>query len=393
MKQWISNIVLVILIAIPVAVFAQEEEEKSPWEINGYLKNLQSASLLHVPNFITGEKDLVILSNTLIHNRLNFSRTLGSKVVFNTSLRNRFLYGDLDDPQRMLDQFELGNDHFDLSLEASNTNWAAQTIMDRLYFDIYLGDWEISVGRQRINWGISTFWNSNDIFNAFNFTDFDYEERPGSDALLVRKYIGFTSSIEFAVAAASDIKELKAGLLYKFNFKNYDYQILAGVTENYLSIGGGWSGAIKQIGFKGEFNTFNDLSTGSDPLSGSLSVEFDYINKKALYFGLGFLYNSIGETDTNILNLLDFDISARNLYPFKYTLFYSMNQSFNPIFSGGLSFLYSPGEAHATFVSPNLNFSISQNWDLAFFGQIVLDKQDTYASPIQGFFLRLKYSF
>ena len=89
--------------------------------------------------------------------------------MFNTSLRNRFLYGDLDDPQRMLDQFELGNDHFDLSLEASNTNWAAQTIMDRLYFDIYLGDWEISVGRQRINWGISTFWNSNDIFNAFNF--------------------------------------------------------------------------------------------------------------------------------------------------------------------------------------------------------------------------------
>ncbi|CAL6315246.1 unnamed protein product [Bathycoccus prasinos] len=168
----------------------------------------------------------------------------------------RFLYGDLESPQRMKEQFEQGNDYFDLSLESSQDSWAAQTIMDRLYLDIYLGDWEMSIGRQRINWGISTFWNSNDIFNAYNFTDFDYEERPGSDAILIRKYIGFTSSIEFAIAATDDINKLKAGLLYKFNLKNYDYQILAGLSENYLALGGGWSGAIKQVGFKGEFNTF-----------------------------------------------------------------------------------------------------------------------------------------
>lgn len=392
MNNKTNKLFYLLLVLLPLSVLAQEVDE-SKWEVSGYLKNLQSASLLQVPNFSTGQSELVILSNNLIHNRLNFSRSFGSKVAFNTSLRNRFLYGDLDTPERMMDQFEQGNDFFDLSLESSKTNWAAQTILDRLYLDIYLGDWEMSIGRQRINWGISTFWNSNDIFNAFNFTDFDYEERPGSDAFLVRKYIGFTSSIEFAIAAADDIKKLKAGFLYKFNLKNYDYQVLAGVSENHLSLGGGWSGAIKKIGFKGEFNTFNDLSTSAEPFIGSFSMEFDYINKKALYFGFGFLYNSQGQTDTNILNLLNFDISARNLYPFKYTVFYSMNQSFNPIFSGGLSFLYSPGPVHATFVSPNFTLSIAQNWDIAFFGQIVLDKQEQYKSPVQGFFLRLKYSF
>ena len=392
MSNKTSKLFYLLLVLLPFSLLAQEEDE-SKWEVNGYLKNLQSASLIQVPNFITGQSELVILSNNLIHNRLNFSRSLGSKMVFNSSLRNRFLYGDLDTPERMLEQFERGNDFFDLSLEGSQTNWAAQTILDRFYLDIYLGDWEMSIGRQRINWGISTFWNSNDIFNAFNFTDFDYEERPGSDAFLVRKYIGFTSSIEFAIAAADDIKKLKAGFLYKFNLKNYDYQLLAGITENHLSLGGGWSGAIKKIGFKGEFNTFNDLSTSSEPFTGSFSMEFDYINKNALYFGFGVLYNSLGQTDTNILNLLDFDISARNLYPFKYTVFYSMNQSFNPIFSGGISFLYSPGPVHATFLSPNFNLSIAQNWDLAFFGQIVFDRQEKYSSPVQGFFLRLKYSF
>ena len=392
MNNRLFKIFILILFACPSLLFAQEEKKDSPWEVDGYIKNLQSASIINFPNLITGGVDKIILSSNLIHNRLNFTRTIGEKVVFHSSLRNRFLYGDLESPDRMKEQFEQGNDYFDLSLESSQDSWAAQTIMDRLYLDIYLGDWEMSIGRQRINWGISTFWNSNDIFNAYNFTDFDYEERPGSDAILIRKYIGFTSSIEFAIAATDDIKKLKAGLLYKFNLKNYDYQILAGLSENYLALGGGWSGAIKQVGFKGEFNTFSSLGTAEDPAS-SLSIEFDYINKKALYFGLGFLYNSLGEADTNILNLLDFDISARNLYPFKTTFFFSLNQSFNPIISGGLSFLYSPGEAHATFVSPNLNVSIAQNWDLAFFGQIVLDKQEKYTSPVQGFFLRLKLSF
>lgn len=392
MNNRLFKIFLLILFTSPSLLIAQEEKKDSPWEVDGYIKNLQSASIIKFPNLITGGVDKIILSSNLIHNRLNFTRTIGEKVVFHSSLRNRFLYGDLESPQRMKEQFEQGNDYFDLSLESSQDSWAAQTIMDRLYLDIYLGDWEMSIGRQRINWGISTFWNSNDIFNAYNFTDFDYEERPGSDAILIRKYIGFTSSIEFAIAATDDIKKLKAGLLYKFNLKNYDYQILAGLSENYLALGGGWSGAIKQVGFKGEFNTFSPLGTTGDPAN-SISLEFDYINKKALYFGLGFLYNSLGAADTNILNLLDFDISARNLYPFKTTFFFSMNQSFNPIISGGLSFLYSPGEAHATFVSPNLNVSIAQNWDLAFFGQIVLDKQEKYTSPVQGFFLRLKLSF
>ena len=212
MSNKTSKLFYLLLVLLPFSLLAQEEDE-SKWEVNGYLKNLQSASLIQVPNFITGQSELVILSNNLIHNRLNFSRSLGSKMVFNSSLRNRFLYGDLDTPERMLEQFERGNDFFDLSLEGSQTNWAAQTILDRFYLDIYLGDWEMSIGRQRINWGISTFWNSNDIFNAFNFTDFDYEERPGSDAFLVRKYIGFTSSIEFAIAAADDIKKTESWIL------------------------------------------------------------------------------------------------------------------------------------------------------------------------------------
>lgn len=31
-------------------------------------------------------------------------------------------------------------------------------------------------------------WNPNDWFNTYNYFDFDYEERPGTDAIRVRVY-------------------------------------------------------------------------------------------------------------------------------------------------------------------------------------------------------------
>ena len=385
------NHFLLILFLIPTALFAQEEKE-SKWSVDGYMKSLQTLYLVKLPFTPTNGQTHLLTDNNLLHNRLNFSRELGGKASLKFSMRNRFLYGDINDSEQLLEQFEAGNDFLDLSVEKTAVNYGAQSILDRLHVDFYLGNWEISLGRQRINWGISTFWNSNDIFNAFNFTDFDYEERPGSDALLVRKYIGFTSSIEFAIAGADKWEDLKAGFLYRFNKKSYDFQALAGLSSGFLSLGGGWSGAIKQIGFKGEFNTFSPLLEGDD-FASSLSMEFDYINKNGLYFGAGFLYNSLGQTDQGINELLNFEISAQNLYPYKYTVFYSMNQSFSPIFTAGASFLYSAGEAHATFISPNFNLSIAQNWDLGFFSQIVLDKQEKYESPLKAFFLRIKYSF
>ncbi|MCG8318265.1 MAG: hypothetical protein MI921_02070 [Cytophagales bacterium] len=42
------------------------------------------------------------------------------------------------------------------------------------------------IGKHRINWGKSYVWNPNDVFNAYSFFDFDYEERRGTDALLIK---------------------------------------------------------------------------------------------------------------------------------------------------------------------------------------------------------------
>ena len=59
--------------------------------------------------------------------------------------------------------------------------------------------WELTLGRQRINWGVNLAFNPNDLFNAYSLIDFDYQERPGSDAIRFQYFTNELSSFETAV--------------------------------------------------------------------------------------------------------------------------------------------------------------------------------------------------
>jgi hypothetical protein len=69
---------------------------------------------------------------------------------------------------------------------------------------------------------------------------------------------------------------------------------------------------------------------------------------------------------------------------------------FTPLLNGSLATIYSPVRTHALFINPTLTVSVAQNWDLDFVGQIVFNEsntEETYKSPIQALFLRLKLSY
>ena len=60
-------------------------------------------------------------------------------------------------------------------------------------------------------------WNPNDIFNTYNLLDFDYEERPGSDAIRIQYYLGDFSKIEVAAKKGSSKDDHIVAAMYKFN--------------------------------------------------------------------------------------------------------------------------------------------------------------------------------
>lgn len=386
----VSIISLFFLIAFSAK--AQEEPSWFSLSANGYVKDVQTLILLDNPTGI-GPNTLVTRYNFL-HHRLNTRWGFGEAFNLKVDLRSRFFWGDpLSINKSFEAQLDGSNDYFNLAAGAANDQGlAVHTMIDRAYLEFAKGAWEVRLGRQRINWGINTLWNPNDIFNAYAFTDFDYEERPGSDALRARYYLDYASSIELAVRMADSWKDAIIGTRFGFNLKNYDLQVIAGYVQEDLVFGGGWAGNLGNIGFKGEFSYFQPLVDDVDPAFG-MSVGLDYITPKSLFVTGGALFNSEGLTEGSLTSLFSFNLSARNLYPYKVSVFGQAGYPISPLLNAAMVVVYSPSKSHAMFVSPTITYSIASNWDLDLIGQIAFNKDDGYVSPVQAMFLRLKFSY
>ncbi|MBK7873230.1 MAG: hypothetical protein IPJ74_22450 [Saprospiraceae bacterium] len=148
---------------------------------------------------------------------------------------------------------------------------------------------------------------------------------------------------------------------------------------------------MKDAGFKGEATYFVPIDEGNSSFAATFAL--DYVFSNSLYGNLGYLYNSNGTTKGDVTGLFNFQLSAKNLYPFRHAIFTQISYPFTPLLNGGAAIIYSPVKSHALFINPTLTYSLAQNWDLDLVGQLVFNEAKNYTSPIQALFLRLKWSY
>ncbi len=372
---------------------AQSRNEKI--RINGYVKYLLTT------NFSDGLDNVV--TDNLLHHRFNFRYYPVSSLLVNIEVRNRIHYGEL---VKLTNTFSPltgvtfgdlidNNDIYDMSvLLLDKRSLAWHVMLDRAYLRYSKNKWEVVAGRQRINWGVTLIWNPNDIFNAYSFFDFDYEERLGSDAVRVTFFPNTSSSIEIAGKAARKKEDVVAAMMYKWNKARYDFQVLGGVANEDITAGGGWAGNIKNAGFKGEFTYFhpyNNFTDTSGVFSGTVS--FDYSFKKNVFINGSFLYTSNGSSNISSPLLSTLDISAKSLSPYKYNFLTNVTYAFTPILTGSLALLYSPGD-HALFTNPVLTYSIKEDWDIDVIGQLFFSNASRKYEPLAKLlFMRLRWSY
>jgi hypothetical protein len=378
---------LVVFVFIAWSSYSQEPHSK--WRINGYVKNLQS--------FIN-PNDLDFLQTlNFVHHRLNLRYDVNDKWSVQVGNRNRVFTGSL-----LLFNPNFGNqlnresdDYFKLSSAWVNRRGlVAHSTLDRLFVRYSHERLEVTLGRQRINWGINTLWNPNDLFNTFNFTDFDYEERPGSDALRIKYYTGDFTSIELAAKMGPSLDSTVLGLMYKTHLGLYDLQVLGAYYYSEWALGLGWAGSLGQLGFKGEATAFFPNDFQEEPIHLSANTGLEYIAPGNLLLGLGVLYNSSGSERASLTQLINAEITAKNLYPYRWALAATLFKSIHPLVNLGGSLIYSPNEFHPVFLVPTLGYSIMENWDIDIIGQIILQRDaQKYQSPGQLVFLRLKWSY
>ena len=380
------------VLLFPAFCFAQDSavtDGNSKIQVRGYIKNMQSAFFI--------DKAESLITGNLIHNRINLKWDILSGLYIRAEARNRLFYGEQVKATYLFGEYiDIDNGLLDLSFNIVNEpTVVVNTMMDRLLLNWSTTKWDITLGRQRINWGVNLVWNPNDIFNAFNYFDFDYEERPGTDAMRIEYTTGNSSSLELAYKITAKSKEQVGALMYKTNFRKYDWQNFAGIYFEDIVAGTGWAGNIKNTGFKGEISYFHPHTNLRDT-TGVLSatVSFDRSFENDYFASVSYLYNSKGQSlQYGIIELTATDLSAKKLMPFEHSFFAQLGKSCNPLISGNVSFIYSP-EKNTLILFPSLAVSVSEDWDLALIGQSFFsDVNNVYRTLGNGIYIRLRWSY
>ncbi len=369
-----------------MAVRVEAQDTTSKWQVRGYLKDLRT--LIHQPAAELWQTD------NLLHNRLQVSWLPHQQLELRAELRNRMFYGETVRSLPNYSDLIQTDDYLTLSkVWVDKPAMVVHSVLDRAYIRYRSGLWEITAGRQRVNWGINTVWNPNDLFNAFSYVDFDYEERPGSDAIRLQRYYGFASRLEVAATLADSLKDAVIAGLWAFHAGKYDWQILGGIADGYATAGVGWAGAIKSVGFKGEATVFHPYTFGAgDQTDVSATLSFDYSFPKGTYVLVSALYNTAA-SQLSGQGFLNFQPSARLLSPFPVNTFVSIMHPLTPLLMVSGAAIYSPTN-HTTFLNPGITYSIATNWDWNLIGQFMLDGSgDSYRPQLYLFFTRLKWSF
>ena len=381
-----SRLLFLIFFLINVHKFYGQNSDLN-FSVNGYIKYLPSYLDYNLkPNKLIPPSMLESQKIHLIHNRINLRGFYGNNFSLGFEFRNRMMFGDIQTIQS-------DGGLVDMSFYIFNEkNFILHSMIDRLWIKYQKNKLEISLGRQRVNWGINTIWNSNDLFNAYNFIDFDYVERPGSDVLRVIYSGDNLSSFEFIYMPNKSRRNIYAAM-YKLNKIGYDFQFIAANYFDDLVLGGGWAGNIKKAGFKGELSYFINNNFNNTL---SLSTSLDYSFKDGYYLLGSYLYNSQGSNSPgllNFINITDNILSPKNLMPSKNSYLLQISKSISPPLNSSLTIMYGSG-INFLFLSPNISYDINDKFDIGIIGQLFfMEDSGSLTNLLRGIYLQTRFSF
>jgi hypothetical protein len=383
-----GSFVIFLCLFIPfISLLGQKDStQNNKLNINGYLSNLQTAMFDSINQKWSIEN--------ILHNRIN------GKVYFSDvwkgafEMRNRFFYSqDMNASALQASGSDRGLANLTWNL-AQGKSYILSSNIDRFWLSYEKGAVSVTLGRQRINWGQTFVWNPNDIFNSYSFFDFDYEEKPGSDAVRVQYYTSEVSSSEVAIKMNHEHKITLAGL-YKFNRSNFDIQFLTGVLDSKdFVLGTGWSGDVGDMAFRGEMSYFQPMKHSSDTLGfWMVSLGVDYLFTNSLSFQAEALVNNRKRPEGfSFIEIYSAPLNVKNLAFTRYNLFAQISYPVKELFQASLSGMYFP-ELRGFYAGPGLTYSLSNNVDFSFRMQVFSAELNHVRQNLDIAYLRLKINF
>jgi len=382
MKKY--SVALIILLFLTVTLFPQDKKSIS---LSGYLTTMQSVMF----DSLSGP----FLNENLLHNRLNFKGFLNDNISVAAELRNRLFTGDLVRLGKTYTGL-IGMDEgvVDMSWNViEKQSFLFNITVDRIWLDLHYNKFQVTLGRQRINWGQTFVWNPNDIFNTYSFFDFDYVERPGSDAIRLQFFPSSSSAAELAVKVDNNNDVTAAGL-FRFNKWGYDIQFLAGlVNSEDIVIGAGWSGSFGKMSFRGEASWFDQYEDfPGDKSTVLVTTGLDRVFKDNSVAQVQVMYCNNPLKLNNFNTFYSGNLSAKDLAFSEFSAFGQFTWAVTPLLNLTLSSMWFP-DLKGYFAGPALEFSLAEDVDFSLIWQHFDAVMNGAKTRINLGFLRLKYSF
>lgn len=174
---------------------------------------------------------------------------------------------------------------------------------DRLFAIKYFNFGELSVGRQRVSWGVGRIWQPTDLFNPINPANFSKFERDGADVVMYKHYINFFSDLDIVYNFADDERSHNFGARYRTNFNEFDISIMSGYFDNRYVLGGDLAGSIYGVAIRAEgILSANENDFNENFIRGILGADFQFTDK--IYAMLEFQYNGEGKSEKDNYELI-----------------------------------------------------------------------------------------
>lgn len=387
-KQFLYRVLGLISIWVWCFQETGQAQEAFKADFKGYVKELGSFSISN--DFKTIHYD------NILHHRIESKVQFGRGIEFRGDVRNRMFNGwSVQNTPGFGDFLSDDPGFFDLShtwIDSDRTVF--NSAIDRLHLSYIKGPWEIHAGRQRINWGKTMVWNPNDLFNAYAYLDFDYEERPGTDAIYAQYSWSYASSIEAGYRFGDTFDESVIAAMYRGNIGEYDIQFIGGSYFEQLALGVGWSGYLKTAGFKGELTYFHPRENFFDE-NGHITASLggDYMFSNAIYLSSEFLYNGGWNREVNPVGELMRPPSADDLFIAETGYFINTSFPVNPLtnISGGILGSF---DRKIVILIPQISRSAGDNLDFLILSQLLKGEVFTNITETTNvLFFRLKWSY
>lgn len=281
----------------------------------------------------------------------------------------------------------------DMSWKLVDTeNVYATHTVDRLYAEYYHENVIVTVGRQRIAWGVSDYFRPLDQFAPFMPGEIDTEERAGIDAARLSFSWDRLSNVELVYSPRAGFDDWRIAGRIRTNIDEWDIGAVGGWFQDGTVLGGSFSGALGGAGVKGEalavYEGYARTDVKGPPLTYE-EVQKTYLkatlggsygfNWRNLTVGGEAYYDGSGAKDRSEYDVFGL-VAGRRVTVARYYAAATASALVTPLVTVSATTLMNLTDSSA-LVSPSLVWSARQNIDVSVGAQVFFgDGLDEYGA-------------